>query len=346
MKRKSIISAVLIFAAACFFTACGGNAPAPSDNASASQSKAAPAAETKKVTMLLDWTPNTNHTGLYVAKELGYYADEGLEVNIEIPYEATSAQLLGAGKGEFGVSNSDDILHAVTLEDPMPVKSIAAVNQHNTSGFVSLAGKGPASPAEWGGRTYGGYGGAIEESIVRSIAQESKVDPGSIKFITLGNSDILTALNTDVDFAWVFEGAELMDLKIKNVDYNYVPLKDCNEEFDYYTPVIAVNTDAAAKDPEMVKAFMRATAKGYEYAADNPEEAAKILINAEPGLNEELIMASQEFLSEQYRADAPKWGVQDEEVWKEYADYLFQNGLIEKEADLGAAFTNEYLPEN
>ena len=96
------------------------------------------AAEGQQVTVLLDWTPNTNHTGIYVARELGYYEQAGFDVDIQIPYAETATQLVATGKGDFGISNTEDTLSAISLRDPMPVKSVAAIIQHNTSGFVSL----------------------------------------------------------------------------------------------------------------------------------------------------------------------------------------------------------------
>ncbi len=347
--RRNIrrIAAAAAAAAMCFLTACGGGGTDQSASGAASAQNAAGSegeAGLKKATLLLDWTPNTNHTGIYAARELGYFEEEGIDLDIQLPYDGTATQLVATGKGEFGISNTDDTLYAVSLEDPMPVKSIAAVIQYNTSGFVSLKEEGINSPADWAGKTYGGYGGSTEEKIVRTIAAENGVDPDSIRFIDLGASDTLTALKTDIDFIWVFEAAELISLDEQGVEYNYIPVRDYGEEFNYYAPVIIVNTDAAEKDPEMVKAFLKAATKGYQYAIDNPDEAARILLEAEPGLDEYIVTKGQEYLADKYAKDAPVWGWQEEKVWSRYAKFLFDNGLIEREADVSDAFTTEYTP--
>ena len=346
MKRtgKMIALGLAAVLAAGLFTACGsagGSAPASGGDEATGNS-----ASLKDVTMILDWTPNTNHTGIYVAKELGYYEEAGLNVSIELPSDGTGTQLVGAGKGDFGIGNTEDVIHAISLDDPMPVESVAAIIQHNTSGFVSLKEEGIESPADWEGKTYGGYGGSTEEKIVRNIAQENGVDPDSIQFITLGDSDTLTSLKKDIDFIWVFEAAELIGLDKQGVEYNYLPVRDYGDAFDYYTPCLIANTRVAEKDPEMVKAFVEATAKGYQYAIENPEEAAEILLNAEPELDEYIVTEGQKYLSERYALDAPQWGYQDAEVWQKYADFLYQNELIENEVDVNTAFTNEYLPES
>ncbi|MBR3397170.1 MAG: ABC transporter substrate-binding protein [Lachnospiraceae bacterium] len=344
---RKIISgktAVIVFAVAlvlCLLTSCGKET-APSSAEAAAQSSTA---DLKKVTVLLDWTPNTNHTGIYAARDLGFYEEAGLQVDIQIPYDGTATQLVGVGKGEFGISNTEDTLHAVSLDDPMPVISIAAIIQHNTSGFVSLKEKGIRSPADWSGKTYGGFGGTTEQKIVQTIAADNGVDPDSIRFVDLGNSDTLTALQNEIDFIWVFEAAELTALDKEGVEYNYLPVRDYGEAFDYYTPIIVANTDAAAADPDMVKAFTAATAKGYEYAIEHPDEAAELLLKAEDGLDEYIVTEGQRYLSERYAEDAPRWGWQEEAVWQRFADFLEENDLIENEADVNRAFTTEYLPE-
>lgn len=89
----------------------------------------------QKVSVVLDWTPNTNHTGLYVAKEKGYFKQEGLDVNIVKPGETGADQLVASGKAEFGVGYQEGITQARI--QGVPIVSIAAIIQHNTSGFAS-----------------------------------------------------------------------------------------------------------------------------------------------------------------------------------------------------------------
>ena len=300
--------------------------------------------QARPVTVLLDWTPNTNHTGLYAARDLGYYEEAGLDVEIQVPYEGTATQLVAAGKGSFGISNTEDTLTAVSLKDPMPVRTIAAIIQHNTSGFVSLKEAGINSPADWEGKTYGGYGGTLEEKVVRTIAADNGVDPDSIHFVDLGNSDTLTSLRTGIDFIWVFEAAELISLQSEGVEYNYLPVRDYGDAFDYYTPTLIVNTGLADQDPQLVKDFLAATAKGYEYAIDHPEEAADILLAAEPELDETIVKEGQKYLAGRYAQDAPQWGWQEETVWQKYADFMDENGMLENTVDVNTAFTTEYLP--
>ena len=90
---------------------------------------------------------------------------------------------------------------------------------------------------------------------------------------------------------------------------------------------------------------MRATRRGYEFAIENPAEAAEILLEHSPESDPELVRASQEWLSPRYQDDAPAWGVQREEVWSTFAEWLLENGLIDTPVPAEEAFTNAFLPE-
>lgn len=124
----------------------------------------------KKVTVVLDWTPNTNHTGLYVAKEKGYFKEQGLDVKIIMPGEAGADQLVASGKSQFGVGYQEGVTQARI--QGVPLVSIAAVIQHNTSGFASPAEKNIKSPKDFTGKTYGGWGSPVEKSIIESLMKK------------------------------------------------------------------------------------------------------------------------------------------------------------------------------
>jgi ABC-type nitrate/sulfonate/bicarbonate transport system substrate-binding protein len=97
------------------------------------------------------------------------------------------------------------------------------------------------------------------------------------------------------------------------------------------------------EEKTLVEAFMKGVKKGYEYAIKNPEDAADILIKEVPEINPELVIESQKFLSERYQADAATWGLQKDEVWQRYTDWMFENGFIDKKIDVTKAYTNEFI---
>ncbi|MBP2242783.1 ABC-type nitrate/sulfonate/bicarbonate transport system substrate-binding protein [Cytobacillus eiseniae] len=299
--------------------------------------------ELDKVTVVLDWTPNTNHTGLYVAQEKGYFAEEGLDVEIIMPGEAGADQLTASGKADFGVSYQESITQARV--QGVPLVSIAAVIQHNTSGFASPVEKNITSPKDFAGKTYGGWGSPVEQSVLDSLMKVENANVEDVSIINMGDSDFFTAVKRDIDFAWIFYGWTGVEAELRGEEINMVYLTDYSEKLDYYTPVLATNETMIAENPDTVKAFIKAASKGYSFTIENPDEAAQILLKAAPDLDEELVQKSQEWLAPYYQDDAAQWGEQKLEVWENYASWMFENGLLDKELEADQAFTNEFLPE-
>ncbi|MCA1059675.1 ABC transporter substrate-binding protein [Rossellomorea aquimaris] len=297
----------------------------------------------KKVSVVLDWTPNTNHTGLYVAKEKGYFKDQGLDVDIILPGESGADQLVASGKAEFGVGYQESVTQA-RVQD-VPLVSIAAVIQHNTSGFASPKSKGITKPKDFEGKSYGGWGSPVEKAVMDSIMKQENADVEKVNFINMGDTDFFTAVKRDVDFAWIYYGWTGIEAELRGEELNMMYVKDYSEKLDYYTPVLTTNEKMIESDPETVKAFLAATSKGYEYAIDNPKEAGEILLGAAPDLDKELVMKSQEWLAPKYQDDAERWGEQKLEVWENYASWMYDNDLLDKKLESKKAFTNEFLPK-
>lgn len=297
----------------------------------------------EKIQVVLDWTPNTNHTGLYVAKEKGYFEEEGLDVEIIMPGEAGADQLVASGKAAFGVGYQEGVTQARV--QGVPLVSIAAVIQHNTSGFASPAVKNIATPKDFEGKTYGGWGSPVEKSIMDSIMTKENADVEKVSFVDIGDADFFTAVSRDIDFAWIYYGWTGIEAELRGEKLNMVYLTDYADSLDYYTPVLTTNEQMIAEKPETVKAFLKATSKGYQFAIDDPSAAADILTSAVPELDAELVKKSQEWLASKYQDDAPRWGEQKLSVWENYADWMVENGLLEGKLDAKKAFTNEFLPE-
>ncbi|PWU67793.1 ABC transporter substrate-binding protein [Gracilibacillus dipsosauri] len=296
-----------------------------------------------EVTFVLDWTPNTNHTGLYVAQAKGYFEEEGLNVNIVLPGEAGADQTVAAGKADFGISAQEAVTEA-RVQD-IPIVSIAAVIQHNTSGFAAPVEKGIQSPADFAGKTYGGWGAPVESAVIDSLMKQEGASVDDVTITNIGNTDFFTAVERDVDFAWIYYGWTGVEAELRGIDLDMLYLTDYSEKLDYYTPVITTNETMLEENSETVRSLLAAVTKGYQYAISHPAEAADILIDKVPDLDPELVKASQEWLSPKYQDDATRWGEQRPEVWRNYSDWMFENGLLERELDVESAFTNEFLPE-
>ncbi|MGE8203821.1 ABC transporter substrate-binding protein [Heyndrickxia sp. NPDC080065] len=297
----------------------------------------------KHISVVLDWTPNTNHTGLYVAKEKGYFKDEGLDVDIIMPGDAGADQLVASGKADFGVSYQEGITQARI--QGVPIVSIAAIIQHNTSGFASPKEKNISSPKDFENKTYGGWGSPVEKAVLSSLMKKEKANVEKVDIVNMGDTDFFTAVKRDIDFAWIYYGWTGVEAELRNEKINMVYLTDYSDKLDYYTPVLSTNEKMIAKDPETVKHFLAAVSKGYKFAIDHPDDAADILIKAVPDIDAKLVKASQKWLAPKYQDDASRWGEQKLSVWENYSNWMYDNGLLEKKLDSEKAFTNEFLPK-
>ncbi|MFQ3544089.1 ABC transporter substrate-binding protein [Halobacillus rhizosphaerae] len=331
MKKLLIfMGCLLLFLAAC-------NQEKETSQASTSQKK-----QMKNVKLVLDWTPNTNHTGIYVAKEKGYFEDEGLHVEVMMPGETGADQLVAAGKADFGISAQESITQA-RVQD-IPIVSIGAIIQHNTSGFASPKDKNITSPKKFEGKTYGGWGAPVEKAVISSIMEKEDADVNKVDIVNMGNTDFFTAVKRDVDFAWIYYGWTGVEAELRGQDLNMQYLTDYSDKLDYYTPVLTTNEKMIANKPDTVKAFMAAVSKGYQYTINNPEDSADILIKAVPDLDPELVKASQKWLSPKYKDDADQWGIQDQKVWENYSEWMYNHDLLDKHLNVEDAYTNKFLP--
>lgn len=296
----------------------------------------------KKVQLLLDWTPNTNHTGIYVAQQKGYFKEQGLEVEILQPSMGSAETIVATEKVAFGVSYQEAVTFART--QGVPLVSIAAVIQHNTSGFASDASLGIDSPKKFAGKTYGGWGSPIEQAMIEALMKADGADAKKVKTIQLGNLDFFTASEQGIDFQWIYYGWTGIEAKIRKKPLNIVWLTDYAKSLDYYTPVIVTSEAFLGKEPDTVRRMMAALSKGYNEAVTNPKGAAQALLDAVPELNKELVYESAQWLNSKYIDDAPRWGEQRREIWENYAQWMKQANVLKGEFDAKTAFTNEFLP--
>ncbi|MFD3448216.1 ABC transporter substrate-binding protein [Microbacteriaceae bacterium 4G12] len=298
----------------------------------------------KKVKVVLDWFPNTNHTGLYVAKTKEYYKKQGLDVEIIQPGDNVSPeQLVASGKADFAVSYQENV--TTGRATGIPVVSIGAIIQHNTSAFASLKKDNITSPKDFEGKRYGGWGSPSEEAMVKTIMERANADFSKTKVVVLGQTDFFKSIGRDADFEWIYYGWDGIEAKRRSIDINTIMVKDLDPALDIYSPVIITSEKHVKNDKDLVKKFMAATSEGYQFAIKNPKEAADILIKDVPDINKYLVYESQNWLSTKYQDDAKEWGVQKEAVWSNYMEFLYKNKIIKDKINVKDAFTNEFLPE-
>jgi ABC-type nitrate/sulfonate/bicarbonate transport system substrate-binding protein len=302
----------------------------------------------KKIIFCLDWTPNTNHTGVYAADALGYYREEGLDVQIVQPPENGAVLMCASNQAQFAIDAQDTMAASLDLDEPLNITAVATILQHNTSGILTRAEDGITSAKGLEDRIYSTWDSPIELAMLRYCVEKEGGDFSKVKLIPNNITDEPAALGAhQTDAVWIFYGWSGINAELSDVACEYWDFASLSPELDYYTPVILANNDFLQNDPETAKAFLRATAKGYLYASEHPEDAAEMLIAGDTtGALEdsrELVYASQKWLSERYIADAPAWGVMAPERWNGFYRWLYENGLTVHDLS-GTGFSNEYLP--
>lgn len=312
------------------------------------------AQDAKKVTVALDWTPNTNHIGLYVAREKGFYKEAGLDVEI-LPYSDTAAGTLVSNHlADFGVAGVGLYSQHAAGAD---LKAVYAVVQHETGRVVFNADRADIkSPRDLDGKTYGGFGSTWEAALIGSIIKHDG-GKGDIKTVTLGTSAYEALANGSVDYTlevvtWEGVKAGLIGEKQRAFKYS-----------DYGVPeqhtTLLVSSDAYLKQsPDTAKAFLAATRKGYAYAVDHPDEAADLLIAANPDAltDKDLVHASLKALVDGHylRGEDGAIGTIDPAKNAAIGEYLFANGILKdgngaaltSKPDFASYISNDYLPKN
>lgn len=346
-NSKRFVAAGLVAAMVLSLAACGakdnGNAPASTPAAEGEQQELTP------ITFCLDWTPNTNHTGFYVAQAQGYYAEAGLDVQIVQPPENGAAMMCASGQAQFAIEAQDTIASAFDLEEPLAVTAVAGLIQHNTSGIISRAGEGLENPKGLEGHTYSTWESPTELAMLENVVSMAGGDYSQIQLIPNDITDEPAALAANqTDAIWIFYGWGGVNAQIEEVPVDFFYFKDINPVFDYYTPILIANNEFLEQDADTAKAFIEATRKGYEYAMEHPQEAADMLIAGDNTGSlqgsEDLVYASQEYMNSQYVTEGETWGVIDAERWDGFYGWLYENGLSTHDLS-GTGYSNDYLPQ-
>lgn len=336
--RKSILFSLGVLVFAVVLSACGTTGQGTKE----------------KVRLALDWTPNTNHTGIYVAKEKGWYDQNGIDLDI-LPYSDanTPATLVANGQADFGISFEEEVVQARV--NKLPLKSVAAVLQTNTSALVSLKDSGLDRPAKLEGKRYAGFGTPYEGPVITTVLKSDGAPTGDFKNVTTNLFGYQALASKQVDFVWIFLGWEGLQAQADNVELNSFLLKDYGIP-DYYTPVIIADEQFLASKGDVARRFLAATAKGYEFGVTNPQEAADLLVKGSPEgtfANADLPRASQNYLAPYFKGGQSKWGTQTLEYWTNYPSFIASTGLLKdsdgrvvkpENIDYAAMFTNDFLP--
>ena len=335
-------------------TAPGSQSPSSAPSAVATPGSPTPdTAHPDTVRLALDWTPNTDHTGFYVAQVKGWYRDAAIDLKI-LPYGSTAPEtLMASGAADCGISFQDYLTFAVA--SGVRIKSVMAIIQHDASAIAVLASSGITRPRQLDGKTYAGFGGPSAEPMLKAIIKADG-GKGDFKFVTLDSAAYEALYNKTADFTIPFTAWEGVEAKERGIDLRYFQFSDYGFP-DFYQVVLACSDDFLAAHPDVARRFVGATVQGFKYAATNPDDSAAILIAQNPGVfdgNLKLPLDSARFLAQggYYVDSSGAVGRQTLEQWTGFSKFLYDQGLLaDKDGkpltapfDYGSLFTNDFLP--
>lgn len=288
--------------------------------------------EPKELDVVLDWYPNALHAFLYVAIEKGYYEEEGLKVNIRFPSNANDAiSLVAAGQADIGLYYQQDVIQARAKQN-VPVKSIGAVVQGPLNIVLSLAEKNITTAGDLVGKTIGYAGTELSEALVRSIMNYVGADYSDVTMIDVG-FDLMSSMTTGNVDATIgcLVNHEVPQMEEEGFSVNWFDLDEYGVP-TYYEGIFLANDDAIEHDSETLRAFLRASAKGFADMKANPEEALQILLanqNEENfPLSETVERKSMAVLLPMMETADAAFLSQSDECWQENIDWMLEQGLI------------------
>lgn len=307
------------------------------------------------IRLALDWTPNTLHTGFYVALANGSYKQAHLNVQISTPeadkYQTTPAKQLADGTVDLAIMPSESVISYHANDPRSPFVAIAALLARDASAIVTLKQNGLDRPQQLDGRVYASYNARFEDEIVKQMIRN---DGGRGQFVSHKPERFgiwHTLLTNEADATWIFLPWEGIEADLRDVELNKFLLEEYEIPYGY-SPLLVANRDWLTTHSDVMQEFMAATTAGYQFAVTQPDEAARMLIEVaeHPALaNREFVEMSQQSASGYYLMDG-EWGVMRREVWNGFVNWLIRHDLIvDREGekiqhiDIDRLFTNQFV---
>jgi ABC-type nitrate/sulfonate/bicarbonate transport system substrate-binding protein len=298
------------------------------------------------LTLALDWRPNTNHTGFFVAKHLGYYKDLGLDVNIisteEDNYALTPAKKVELGLADFALCPLESVISYRTKERPLNTVAIGTVFKEDISAICTLKSSGLDRPKKLDNRVYASYNARYEDRIVQQMIKNDG-GRGDVHFVhpeKLGIWD--TLLSGDADATWIFVNWEGVEAESQNIDLNLFKMSDFGVPYGY-SPVIMTTEDLIASRKSAYKSFMSATKKGFQYASSHYEYSADILNDYISKSDRYVDLHKSQIMTSPSYGDPDHWGIMDLKKVQKFIDWLSKQKLERTKLKADTIATNTLL---
>lgn len=334
MKKSFLVIASLLLL---LLSACSaGNKDNQASNKENSSQKI------QKVTLMLDWYPNAVHSLLFVAKEKGYFKEQGLDVDLKMPADTNDPlKLVAANKVDMAISYQPEVL--VARGENIPVKSFAALVRHPLNQLL-VPENGPVkSPKDLEGKTIGYPSIPLDEAIVQTMVKSDGGDPKKIKMVDVG-WDLIPAMATKKTDALIGGYINHEKLLLEKEGHPMLALNPKEYGVPDYYELVLVGSDKELKaKPEVFKKFMAAITKGQEYVKKNPQDGLSILLKNQDKsspLDKDVETKSLQILLPLMDAKDKAFGYQDPQTWDHVAKWLEDNKIVKTKVNAKDAFVN------
>jgi putative hydroxymethylpyrimidine transport system substrate-binding protein len=315
-------------------------------SACGTKQEAVSAASAKRFTVMLDWFPNADHAALYAAIAHGYFRAVGLNVAPIVPSEtAEPLKLLAAGKVDMAISYEPQLLLA--RDQGLKLVSIAALVQRPLTSIIALPEAHVSSIAQLAGKTVGTAGIPYQTAELHTVLAHAGVNPASVREVNVGFNLVPAMLSGKVAATiggyWNYEAVQL---RLMHKHPVVIPVNEAGVP-TYDELVLVVREGEAHVDAQDLRAFLQALARGEHAVRSDPAAAAKLILEANPSLEEELQLQSieQTLPAAQPASSSDPYGWQEPSAWASFAEWMYSKHLLEHDPDKGLPpYTNEFLP--
>lgn len=311
--------------------------------ASFSCSKSSPTT-TERVQLILDWKAQMEHAGFFVAKQQGFYKNEGIDVEILEGIGApTTAQVVGNGTYKLGVTSGSATV--IARVKGIPIVSLAVINQHTPVVVYALAETNIKTPQDLIGKRIGVNIGGTKHREFQAFLKKLNIPESDIQLMGMSEASPAPLLAGQVDAMLGYTEDQPVTVELRGQAVSRLSLADYG--IDVYSTNIIANESFLKENPDLVKRFMHATIKGWQHAIDHPDQAVAAYMAERPESDEAFNRANFQFLKPLLISpdvDKMGFGSQTETRWAQTQDILFDLGMIEKKESIPALFTNDFLP--
>jgi putative hydroxymethylpyrimidine transport system substrate-binding protein len=295
----------------------------------------APALALDKHRLILDWFPNADHVPLYVARDGGFFAKQGLDIELVPPADPSDPlKLVAAGQASFGINYQPNLI--IARAEGLPVRSVGVLAEHPLSSLAFLKKSGIRAPADLKGKRIGYSVEGIELALLRALMDREGLKPGDYSVVNVNFNLTASLLSGQVDAVMgAFWNYELAELELEGVPGAYFALEKYGIP-DYYELIVIANDRLDNRDPALARRLVTALQQAIEFSRAKPDEALALYFKANPGVRKELDERA-------FRAVLPVFATtqsQSRTKWERFAGFALTSGMIAKPVKADELFRN------